>query len=63
NTYGYYRKLQTFLRLNEEDVISAGSDITKQAAAFMGHASEKEFLEYLETIRKKVLEVVRENYG
>ncbi|RJR16868.1 MAG: bifunctional [glutamate--ammonia ligase]-adenylyl-L-tyrosine phosphorylase/[glutamate--ammonia-ligase] adenylyltransferase, partial [Nitrospiraceae bacterium] len=30
NTYGYYRKLQTFLRLNEEDVISAGSDITKQ---------------------------------
>jgi glutamate-ammonia-ligase adenylyltransferase len=59
NTYGYYRKLQTFLRLNEEDVISAGSDITGQAAAFMGHESEKEFLEYLDVLRSRVLGVVR----
>ncbi len=59
NTYGYYRKLQTFLRLNEEDVISAGSDITGQAAAFMGHESEGEFLVNLDVMRSKVLEVVR----
>lgn len=59
STYGYYRRLQTFLRLNEEDVISAGSDITGQAAAFMGHGSEKDFLEYLDAMRNKVLEVVR----
>ncbi|MBI5665974.1 MAG: bifunctional [glutamate--ammonia ligase]-adenylyl-L-tyrosine phosphorylase/[glutamate--ammonia-ligase] adenylyltransferase [Nitrospirae bacterium] len=59
NAYGYYRKLQTFMRLNEEELIYSGPDITGQAAAFMGHESEKEFLEYLNVTRSKVLEVVR----
>ena len=59
NTYGYYRRLQTFLRLNEEDVISAGTEITKQTAAFMGHGSEKEFLEYLTLLRNNVLDVIK----
>jgi len=58
NTYGYYRRLQTFLRLNEEDVISGGTDITKQAAAFMDHESEKEFLEHLTLLRNNVLDVI-----
>ncbi|MEW6601977.1 MAG: bifunctional [glutamate--ammonia ligase]-adenylyl-L-tyrosine phosphorylase/[glutamate--ammonia-ligase] adenylyltransferase [Nitrospirota bacterium] len=59
NTYGYYRRLQTFLRLNEVDVISAGTDTTKLAAVFMGRESEGEFLEFLDAMRGKVLEVVR----
>ena len=53
--YTYYRRLQTFLRLNEEQVIVGGSDVTGLAARFMGHKSEKGFLDYLGTLRKDVL--------
>ena len=59
STYGYYRKLQTFLRLNEEDVITEKSDVAELAAAFLGHESEREFLEHLKAMRSKVLEVVK----
>ncbi|HBH60877.1 MAG TPA: bifunctional [glutamate--ammonia ligase]-adenylyl-L-tyrosine phosphorylase/[glutamate--ammonia-ligase] adenylyltransferase [Nitrospiraceae bacterium] len=61
NTYRYYRKLQTFLRLNEEDVISNTSDITEMAASYMGHTSRGEFLEYLTLSGNKVLDVIGVN--
>jgi glutamate-ammonia-ligase adenylyltransferase len=59
STYGYYRKLQTFLRLNEEDVITADSELTGFASIFMGHKGKEEFLENLRTLRKKVMDIVR----
>lgn len=59
DTYGYYRKLQTFLRLNEEDVITEKSEIAELAASFMGHESENDFMERLEAMRRKVLEIVQ----
>ncbi|MEW6601979.1 MAG: hypothetical protein AB1499_13485 [Nitrospirota bacterium] len=40
-------------------MISAGSETAQQAAAYMGHGAEEEFLEHLEAMRGKVLEVVQ----
>lgn len=57
NSYEYYRKLETFLRLNEEAVITEGSEVTELSAKFMGHSTEKEFLEYLKNLGKRVLSI------
>jgi glutamate-ammonia-ligase adenylyltransferase len=56
--YEYFRKLETFQRLNEEQVITEGSDFTKLAATFMGHKSQEEFLTHLRMLREKVLKIV-----
>ena len=58
NAYEYYRELQTFLRLNEERVISGDSYITRLSAKFMGHKSPADFLEHLRGLRDDVLAVV-----
>ncbi|MBI4683551.1 MAG: bifunctional [glutamate--ammonia ligase]-adenylyl-L-tyrosine phosphorylase/[glutamate--ammonia-ligase] adenylyltransferase [Nitrospirae bacterium] len=59
NTYGYFRKLQTFLRLNEENVITEESELTDLASIFLGHKDRMEFLEHLKAIRKKVMDIVQ----
>lgn len=59
NAYIYYRKLQTFLKLNEEDVIAEESEIMELAAKFMGEKSKEEFFSNLVTLRDKVLSVVK----
>ena len=57
-SYEYYRRLQTFLRLNEEQVFAAGTDVTRLAAKFMGYGSEEEFLGHLGTLRQDVLKAI-----
>jgi glutamate-ammonia-ligase adenylyltransferase len=57
NTYKYYRKLQTFLRLNEEQVMAKDSDVTELSAKFMGHKTQEELLEHLNTLRDNVLSI------
>jgi glutamate-ammonia-ligase adenylyltransferase len=56
--YEYLRTLETFMRLNEEHVITADSEFAGLAGIFMGHRNKEEFLEHLKAIRTKVLEVV-----
>ncbi len=57
NAYEYYRKLETFMRLNEENVIVKDSGIAELAGIFMGHRSREEFLTRLGELRSSVLKV------
>jgi glutamate-ammonia-ligase adenylyltransferase len=61
NAYEYFRKLETFLRLNEEQLMTAGSDVAGLSAQFMGYRTEEEFLEHIRTLRENVLEVINVN--
>jgi len=56
--YKYFRRLQTFLRLNEKQVVAAGTDVAELASKFMDHKSEKAFLDHLGTLRKDVLKAI-----
>ncbi len=58
NAYEYYRRLETFLRLNEEQVITEDSAITELSGIFMGHKSKKEFLTYLSKLKSRVLAAI-----
>ncbi|GMT48006.1 MAG: glutamate-ammonia-ligase adenylyltransferase [bacterium] len=55
NSYEYYRRLETFLRLNEEHVIAKDSGIAELAGIFMGHSNKEEFLTRLGVLRSSVL--------
>jgi glutamate-ammonia-ligase adenylyltransferase len=59
DTYKYYRKLETFLRLNEEQVISRNSEVTKLSERFMDHSSTDEFISHLSRLRDSVLSIVQ----
>jgi glutamate-ammonia-ligase adenylyltransferase len=61
NAYEYFRKLETFLRLNEEQLLTAGSDSADLSTQFMGHGTEDEFLEHVRTLRENVLAVINGN--
>lgn len=61
NAYEYLRKLETFLRLNEEQVIARYSEISELSSRFMGHKNEEEFLEQLDMFRREVLAAVNKN--
>ncbi len=61
NAYEYLRKLETFLRLNEEQVITGDSEVAELSARFMGLGSGKELLVYLEKLRDDVLAVTGAN--
>lgn len=56
--YKYYRRLQTFLRLNEAQVVAAGTEVTGLAAMFMEHGSEDAFMDHLGKLRQDVLKVI-----
>ena len=58
NAYEYYRRLETFLRLNEEQVVTEDSEVTEMSKIFMGQRSRDEFLTYLRQLRNSVLTVV-----
>jgi len=58
-TYKYYRMLETFLRLNEADMITGGSELTLMCSKFMGHDSPEEFIENLHKLRQKILAISR----
>jgi glutamate-ammonia-ligase adenylyltransferase len=55
NAYKYYRRLETFLKLNEEQTLMEESRIAELSGIFMGHKDKEEFLLYLKNLRKKVL--------
>jgi len=57
-TYEYLRTLETFMRLNEEHVITEDSGITELAAIFMGHKDKEEFLEHLLKLREMIIGVL-----
>jgi len=57
SAFDYLRRLQTFLRLNADGVIRAGSDVTVMAAQFMDHRNEEEFLHRLGIVRETVLAI------
>ncbi len=59
DAYTYYRKLETFLRLNEEQVISRGSEVTRLSEQFMGHRSTDELITRLSRLRDSVLSIVQ----
>ncbi len=59
DAYTYYRKLETFLRLNEEQVISISSEVTKLSERFMGHRSTDELISHLSSLRDSVLNIVQ----
>jgi glutamate-ammonia-ligase adenylyltransferase len=56
--YKYFRKLETFLRLNEEQIIKDNSDFTELSSKFMGHKSQEGFLERSRGLRSEVLAVI-----
>ncbi len=56
--YQYLRRLETFLRLNEEQVVVGDSETAELAATFMGHGGREEFLDHLQGLRGSVLAVV-----
>jgi glutamine synthetase adenylyltransferase len=58
-TYKYYRMLETFLRLNEADMITEGSELALMCSKFMGHKSPQEFIENLHKLRQRVLAISR----
>jgi glutamate-ammonia-ligase adenylyltransferase len=58
STYTYFRQVQTFLKLNEADVLTEGSDITGQAAKFMEHEPPEGFTDHLKMLRDNVLKVI-----
>jgi glutamate-ammonia-ligase adenylyltransferase len=59
-SYKYFRKIQTYLRLNEEHVIAEGTEVTALASKLMKHKSQKEFLSRLEKVREDVLSAIRD---
>lgn len=58
DSYNVYRRIQTFLRLNEEEVIDEHSEVTELAAKFMGYECKEDFLENLNALRDNVLAIV-----
>jgi glutamate-ammonia-ligase adenylyltransferase len=56
--YKYFRKVQTFLRLNESCVIAQGENMTYLSARFMEHENGDEFIDYLKSLREKVMDVI-----
>jgi len=59
NSYKYYRKIEAFLRLNEESIIADGAVTTELTARFMGHKDKEEFLSYLRSMREEVQRLTR----
>ncbi|MBI5739382.1 MAG: hypothetical protein HZA16_01565 [Nitrospirae bacterium] len=59
NAYGYLGTLRTFMRLNEEQVVTPDSELTGAAGIFMGHKNRDEFLAHLKAVRNNVLEVIK----
>jgi glutamate-ammonia-ligase adenylyltransferase len=57
-SYKYYRKIQTFLRLNEEQVVSEGTVVTGLTSRYMKHKSQREFIRRLEKVREDILKAI-----
>ncbi len=55
--YRYLRSLETFMRLNEEHVITEEAEFAEIAGIFMGHKGKDEFLKHLNTLRERVRKI------
>ncbi len=60
SAYDYFRKVETFLRLNEEKYIAGGSDTSALLTKFMNEKGEKEFTTHLNNLRGQVLNIVNQ---
>ncbi len=60
DAYGYYRKIETLLRLNEDRIISLDSDMTTMSSKFMSYTDNEEFLKEIKEFRKRVLNIINE---
>jgi glutamate-ammonia-ligase adenylyltransferase len=58
DAYEYFRRLETFMKLNEERVVIKDTEIADLAAFFMGHKSREEFFDRLRGLREGVLSVM-----
>ncbi|UCD34406.1 MAG: bifunctional [glutamate--ammonia ligase]-adenylyl-L-tyrosine phosphorylase/[glutamate--ammonia-ligase] adenylyltransferase [Nitrospiraceae bacterium] len=58
NTYSYLSKLQTFLRLNEAEVLPEEGALMVRAARFMGFDPPREFARYVRGLREAVTTAV-----
>ncbi len=56
--YDYYRRLETFMRLNDVKPVVRDDELADLAALFMGHRGRDELLRHLERLRKRVLDVI-----
>ena len=57
--YRYLRTVETLLRLNEENVVKAGSETLRLLPGLMRFEGEEgEFLDYIERIRRGVLKII-----
>jgi len=56
--YEYFRRLETFMKLNEERAVIKDNDTADLAAFFMGHESRDEFINHLRGLRGGVLDVM-----
>ncbi|UCH81303.1 MAG: bifunctional [glutamate--ammonia ligase]-adenylyl-L-tyrosine phosphorylase/[glutamate--ammonia-ligase] adenylyltransferase [Nitrospiraceae bacterium] len=59
NAYTYYRKLETFLRLNEEHLISRHSPVSLLSEKFMGHLSTDELISHMSMLRENVISIFK----
>jgi glutamate-ammonia-ligase adenylyltransferase len=57
--YEYFRRLETFTKLNDERAVIRDTESSDLAALFMGHGSRDEFLDYLRGLREGVLAVMK----
>jgi glutamate-ammonia-ligase adenylyltransferase len=57
--YSYMRKAETFLRLNEEQAVSKGTETTRLLASFMKHSNEYELTSQIEDFRHNVMKITR----
>ncbi|MDH4028012.1 MAG: hypothetical protein OEU95_04195 [Nitrospirota bacterium] len=55
--YEYYRKLETFMRLNEVRVLAEDSGVTGLSARFMGHRDAGELLDKIKKLRADILKL------
>jgi glutamate-ammonia-ligase adenylyltransferase len=62
-SYSYMRRLFAFQRLNDNAPLSAGGEIDRLAAIFMGHRDREEFLGNVERLRAEVLKIINRPEG
>lgn len=58
--YEYYRKLESFMRLNEEQYIAEDSEFAALSAKFMKHDDRGAFIDHLKNLRKGVLDIIND---
>jgi glutamate-ammonia-ligase adenylyltransferase len=59
--YNYFRKVETFLRLNEEKYLAERSDTATMLTKFMKAKGENEFIVHLKVLSDQVMDIVNQH--